>query len=71
MQGWQNPDVGCPFYKADNKWEIQCEGLENRSKIVLRYERMAEKKRQIREYCCRNWEMCEINRMLTMLYEAD
>jgi len=32
---------------------------------------MAEKKRQIREYCCRNWEMCEINRMLTTLYDAE
>nr|DAY81966.1 MAG TPA: hypothetical protein [Caudoviricetes sp.] len=32
---------------------------------------MAEKKRQIREYCCKNWEKCEINRMLTMLYDAE
>ena len=71
MQGWQNPDVSCPYYKADSKQEIQCEGIESRSKIALRYERMAEKKRQIREYCCKNWRQCEISRMLTMLYDAE
>lgn len=68
-KGWQNPDAGCPYYLGDEKKEIQCEGLESRSKIALRYERQDEKRRQMREFCCKCWERCEIYRMLSAMYE--
>ena len=57
--------VKCPFFKCDNgNNRITCEGLVDRSSIILAYRRKTDFKIQITAYCCRNFEKCELYSLL-------
>ena len=58
-------EVKCPFFKKDiNRRRIACEGLVDRSNIVLSYNYEKDFMCQMHNYCCKNYRMCEIYRML-------
>lgn len=60
--GGQN--AKCPFYKSNNKYIISCEGLTDYSNITLNYRFFTDKKIQFDSFCCKNYQNCEIYRML-------
>lgn len=57
----------CPFYKAEDKNMIYCEGVAENSSIHNAFSGSAA--RYKREYCCKNWESCLIAGMLGSKYE--
>ena len=60
-------DVLCPFYKAEDKTKIYCEGVVENSSIHNAFSGGAEPYK--RSYCCKNWQSCLISRMLESKYE--
>lgn len=57
--------VRCPFYKFDDgKRRITCEGIIDDSSLALIYGKKADYELQIDQYCCKNYIMCEIYRLL-------
>lgn len=63
--------VQCPFYKYDDgKRRITCEGLLNDdSNIALIYHKKHDFEVQIKTFCCKHYQKCEIYRMLNKNYE--
>lgn len=61
--------VQCPFYKWDDgKKRITCEGLTDDSSLALIYHRKADYEQRMDEFCCENFSMCEIYRLLSEKY---
>ena len=57
--------VQCPFYKHDDgRRSITCEGLIDKSKIILSYITRRNYETQILTFCCEHYKKCEIYRML-------
>lgn len=60
----------CPFYKWDDgKKRITCEGIVENSSIALIYHQKADYECQIRTFCCKDYEKCEVYRLLAEKYE--
>lgn len=41
----------CPFYKSNSKLNINCEGVEETSKITVKFETLGERKKWAKKYC--------------------
>ena len=65
-------DVQCPFYKYDDgRRHITCEGLVDKSSIVLTYLTRNDYDTQLLVFCCEHYKKCEIYRMLMQKYEEE
>ena len=51
--------VKCPHFLGHARKEIHCEGPEDDSRMILRYDTEDQKHRQFRWYCCDKWDHCE------------
>lgn len=63
--------VMCPFYKYDKDRRIICEGIVERSSLILVYESKADFTAQTSSFCCGDYTKCEIYRMLMEKYEKE
>lgn len=64
--------VQCPFYKYDDgRRHITCEGLVDKSSIVLSYLTRTDYDKQLLIFCCEHYEKCEVYRMLMQKYEEE
>lgn len=59
-------EAKCPFFKNDNqqKQQITCEGLVDKSILALIYRRRKDYDTQLSVFCCEYYKKCEIFRML-------
>lgn len=68
-------NVGCPFYQYDEcknrryGYRIVCEGLIPKSSLQNVYEVKDDYLIQLNTFCCKHFDKCEINRMLSKKYE--
>ena len=66
--------VQCPFYQYDESREkggahrIFCEGIVDRSNLVLTYRRKKDFRKQLNIFCCEHYRKCEVYRMLMEKY---
>ena len=65
---WES-QIGCPFYRSDEKRKIVCEGVGEAEAIVLRFRYTQERDKQIRLFCAGCYERCEIFRMVSEKYD--
>ena len=65
--------VLCPFYHQDNArtQRIICEGLIDKSCIALIYQTKQDYRIQLKTFCCKHYENCEIYQMLMQKYEEE
>lgn len=56
----------CPFYKNDDMRgrRIVCEGIVDKSSILLRFSRTDDYRIQMEVFCGQHYEKCEVYRML-------
>lgn len=64
---WES-QIGCPFYRNDEKRKIVCEGVGEAEAIELRFRYTQERNKQIRLFCAGCYERCEIFRMVSEKY---
>lgn len=57
----------CPFYKAEDRDAIYCEGVTDNSTIRLSFSGSAAAYRE--EYCSQSWENCLIAKALWKKYD--
>ncbi len=60
-------EAQCPFYRAEERNMIYCEGVEDNSSIHTAFAGSAEKYKT--RYCCGDWEKCRIAKMLWSKYD--
>lgn len=60
-------EAQCPFYRAEERNMIYCEGVEDNSSIHNAFAGSAEKYKT--RYCCGDWEKCRIAKMLWSKYD--
>ncbi len=65
---WES-QIGCPFYRNDEKRKIVCEGVGEAEAIELRFRYTQERNKQIRLFCAGCYERCEIFRMVSEKYD--
>lgn len=65
---WES-QIGCPFYRNDEKRKIVCEGVGEAEAIVLRFRYTQERNQQIRIFCAGDYAKCEVFRMVLEKYE--
>ena len=64
--------VQCPFYQYDDgRRHITCEGIVDKSSIVLSYRTRGDYDKQLTVFCCEHYKKCEIYRMLMQKYEEE
>ena len=64
--------VQCPFYKYDDgKRRITCEGIMDDCNLTLSFKSRADYEIQLNAFCCRQYNNCEICRMLNQKYEEE
>lgn len=64
--------VQCPFYKFDDgKRRITCEGIIEDSSLALIYHNRQDYETQIDVFCCKNYEKCEVYRLLIDKYDKE
>ena len=57
--------VKCPFYKEDDgRLSIICEGFGDACYLKQRYHNKAQYATQISVFCCKNYQRCEVYRLL-------
>ena len=60
----------CPYYRSDDgRHTITCEGLTANSTLRLQYGTKEDYEIQLKTFCERHYDNCEICRMLTELNE--
>ena len=65
-------NVKCPFYCYDrDKSKIICEGPVDKSYITLSFRRRSDFNSHVEIFCCKNFQKCEIYRILMEKYEDD
>ena len=64
---WES-QIGCPFYKNDEKLQIVCEGIGEARSLILSFRYTQERNRQIRLFCAGCYEKCEVFRMIMEKY---
>lgn len=57
-------DFRCPFFKGHGRTDLVCEGLVDKSSIILRYQQTSDKEMQSTLYCKGLYSYCEIYNML-------
>lgn len=62
-------EAQCPFYRAEEKNVIFCEGVEDGSSIHNAF--AASAKSYKGRYCCAEWEKCKIARILWSKYDSE
>ena len=51
--------VQCPYYICDDgKQTITCEGFIQGSSVIQRYKRIADRKQQMKLFCCKYFRNC-------------
>ena len=64
--------VQCPYYITDTKQTITCEGFIRGSSVIQRYNKIADRKQQMKIFCCNHYKNCELYRMISSeKYEMD
>lgn len=64
--------VQCPYYKRDDgRRRIICEGLVEAGNISLFYTRKDDYDRQMRTFCCKYYQRCEIYQALRSIYDDE
>ena len=64
--------VQCPYYITDTKQTITCEGFIRGSSVIQRYNKIADRKQQMKIFCCKHYKNCELYRMISSeKYEMD
>jgi len=62
--------VRCPFYRSDDgKFKIVCEGVGDAYSLSLNYPEKSRFLTQMNVFCCKEYEKCEVFRMLMEKYE--
>lgn len=64
---WIDDEAQCPFYKAEDKNIIYCEGVTDSSTVHNAFPGSAAAYKK--EYCCRKWEDCLIAKALWSKYD--
>ena len=64
---YESYEAQCPFYKAEDKNIIYCEGVQANSRIHNAFPGTAAAYKK--EYCCKNWESCIIAKALWSKYD--
>lgn len=64
---YESYEAQCPFYKAEDKNIIYCEGVQKNSSIHNAFPGNAAAYKKT--YCCNNWESCIIAKALRQKYE--
>ena len=52
--------VQCPYYITDTKQTITCEGFIRGSSVIQRYNKIADRKQQMRIFCCKHYSCYSI-----------
>lgn len=69
---YKQVDVQCPFYRWDDgKQRITCEGIINKSSIILSYRAKSDYLIQMDTFCCRHYDRCEVYQMLMQIKSDD
>ena len=64
--------VQCPYYITDTKQTITCEGFIRGSSVIQRYNKIADRKQQMKIFCCKYYKNCELYRTISSeKYEMD
>ena len=67
--------VQCPFYRYDECYEktrihrIVCEGIVDKSTLVLNFRYKKDFRIQLDTFCCEYFKKCEVYRMLMEKYQ--
>ena len=64
---WES-QIGCPFYRNDERNKVICEGCGEAEAIVLCFRYTQERNKQIRLFCAGCYEKCEVYRMISEKY---
>ena len=66
-------NVQCPFYRYDEseRHRIICEGIVDRSTLILNYTYKKDYRLQMDTFCCEHFRKCEVYRMLMEKYRDD
>lgn len=60
-------EAQCPFYRAEDRNKIYCEGVEKGSSLHNAFDGSAASYKE--RYCCARWEDCLIAKMLWSKYD--
>lgn len=60
----------CPFYRREGHFTITCEGVMGRDTVNV-FERIRDKVRQEKRFCCGAWESCPLARTVMGKYEDE
>lgn len=66
---YSSADVRCPFWKGETNRAICCEGLRKGETIRRLLPDKAAKRRELRKYCCKDYELCGIFQLVYGGYE--
>lgn len=66
---YEDVRVLCPFFVARGKKRIECEGITDDCKTVLRFNTVGKKHQHRQVFCERMYKNCEVYRMLIQKYE--
>lgn len=66
-------NVQCPFYRYDeaDRHRIVCEGIVDRSTLMLNYTYKKDYRLQLETFCCEHFRKCEVYRMLMEKYREE
>lgn len=68
---YQSRYVLCPFYKADSKHALKCEGIVPRSSINITFDTDKKKSNYMKKMCCVDYKECRIAQALYKKYEGE
>lgn len=66
---YESTEAQCPFYRMEERAEIWCEGP-GEAVLRLSYPQGSSAARQRAVFCCRDWWLCPVARMLWAQYEG-
>ena len=62
--------VKCPFYRLDQGSSVGCSGITDDSNITVRFHTRAGLDTQMKVFCQKQYDHCEVFRMLWDIYDA-
>lgn len=68
---WARAGVRCPFWRGDWDKAVACEGPFDGSGVTLTFRGDKKRKRHMEVFCFRNYEKCEVYRMIQENKYAD
>ena len=66
----ESPDVKCPYYKHESKWEICCEGVQADQSFHVAFSLPVSRKAYEKQFCKSCWGQCLIARGLNRRWAA-